>query len=380
MGAMRAEDILIRKLAANAASLRPEQLATDTPPAAIDWEYVLHASQREGVASLIYEVCRRSGSGPAAGSSVREAFEAVYYTTAAKNAETCRQAAGILSLFTSHGIGTILLKGVFLAEYVYHNLALRPTTDLDILIRREDLSKAHGLLAGLGYTPPRSHRDFLENRTSCSVNSLLYGPPGATGVPVHLHWHIINSTWPIESLAGKIDMEYLWTSSRTIDMGGAATRAFSACHTVIYMCHHAVNHFFDRLILACDIARALKECDGVSAPEEMMHEADRLGLGWIVSYALVAVADLLDIKIPEADMSHRVPGLLRKRYRGLPLKGRGSYITSYLAYLLNEEGVLRKVRYLWRTVVPPQSVVAHNRSLTAPDVSAADYWKRAFGK
>jgi hypothetical protein len=50
----------------------------------------------------------------------------------------------------SHGIKTIVLKGLWLCEKIYHLPSMRPGSDIDILVRRDDVDSSLKLLAEQG--------------------------------------------------------------------------------------------------------------------------------------------------------------------------------------------------------------------------------------
>src|SRR5260370_38643204 len=57
----------------------------------------------------------------------------------------------LLDLFAREGIQVLPFKGPTLAMAAYGNLALRQFTDLDLLIRKEDVLRARGILLENGY-------------------------------------------------------------------------------------------------------------------------------------------------------------------------------------------------------------------------------------
>ena len=63
-------------------------------------------------------------------------------------------ATQILEAFQNNGIRVMFLKGLSLIELLYKNPALRPCSDIDLLILKEDLPKAIDVLENLGYTLP----------------------------------------------------------------------------------------------------------------------------------------------------------------------------------------------------------------------------------
>lgn len=61
------------------------------------------------------------------------------------------QLGGLIEPFLAQGIRVVLLKGAFLGRVVYRNPALRPMTDVDILVTEDQFEQAAMLLASLGY-------------------------------------------------------------------------------------------------------------------------------------------------------------------------------------------------------------------------------------
>jgi hypothetical protein len=67
-----------------------------------------------------------------------------------------REFSRIASAFGREKIGCIPLKGIDLARRVYGDPALRPFEDLDLLVRKEDLSSICDVMEALGYRLPPS--------------------------------------------------------------------------------------------------------------------------------------------------------------------------------------------------------------------------------
>lgn len=94
----------------------------------------------------------------------------------------------ILTLLDEAAIPAMLLKGAALVEAVYPHPGLRPMVDLDILIRREDLERAHATLASaLGYdlTLARLDRDDELRLATSHHHFPLVRQGGALMVELH---------------------------------------------------------------------------------------------------------------------------------------------------------------------------------------------------
>jgi hypothetical protein len=78
--------------------------------------------------------------------------------TAASNLAKLNQTSKVLQAFQKANILAIPLKGIALIESLYPNPAVRPMTDVDLLIKPEDLNRVKGILEGFGYQWVSSYR------------------------------------------------------------------------------------------------------------------------------------------------------------------------------------------------------------------------------
>jgi riboflavin biosynthesis pyrimidine reductase len=99
--------------------------------------------------------------------------------SAAQSLQIGRDLAQILQALDRRGIPAIVLKGGHLGQVVYESFALRTMCDLDIMVMRDDLTRAADILAGLGFTDSTQVLafDLHLNRTTSLAN--VYGNSGA---------------------------------------------------------------------------------------------------------------------------------------------------------------------------------------------------------
>ena len=119
------------------------------------WDEVVREAGRHGVIPLLYLRVRDAGSGWAMPARVEQDLRAAYYRGFGRNARLYRSLSQALSALRGAGIPVITLKGVHLAELVYHKIALRSMGDANLLVRKTDLGRAADRLQELGYRPAR---------------------------------------------------------------------------------------------------------------------------------------------------------------------------------------------------------------------------------
>jgi hypothetical protein len=92
--------------------------------------------------------------------------------------------------FAEHRIEVILLKGADLRHRLYGDPAARPMDDLDVLINPEDIPRAQGLLAEMGFHLAPEYGDLSPAYWEILGGALNYQPPSRTGICLDLHWEI----------------------------------------------------------------------------------------------------------------------------------------------------------------------------------------------
>lgn len=121
----------------------------------------------------------------------------------------------VTQLLGCAGIETVVLKGLAVAHLDYPDPSLRSTTDVDLLVRAEDMERATELLAEAGFRRdlPERRRGF-DRRFAKDVT--LYGP---RRVEVDLHRTLLRGPF-----GAAIDLDELWASQEALDVEGLPSR------------------------------------------------------------------------------------------------------------------------------------------------------------
>lgn len=332
----------------------------------LDWPGLIREARAHGVAPLCYARFRAVMSA-AAPHSTAEALRPDYLRNALRNRVLTDELGRLLEAFRAEGIETIVLKGAALSHLVYPDLVLREMADMDVLIKPADVAAADRLLRHLGYTPASSlpERPAGELSTPGYLSATLY--VGPTLIPIHLHWHLLNSTVPLHSYSGMVPMEHLWALARPTTLAGQATHILAPHHFLIHLCEHALraSHSLSRLSHLCDIAWFVhRELDlDWSA---LITESRAWGLDRFVFVCLGLARSTLQAPVPAWALRSLEPRRLRLGERLLihrVASGRMSHGLSYLVHL----GLYRRLRdkawFVFRTVAPPQAVLSRHLAL-----------------
>jgi hypothetical protein len=344
----------------------------------LNWDLVLRKSQLEGVSLLVYRRFKDQPWAELIPRYILESWQKEYYANAARNTLILGETKKILDGFQQNKIEAIVLKGVFLAEKIYKNIALRPMNDIDVLIKKEDLERANTVLNSWGYISPPNYIDHLgKDPGSSSINSLSYNKDQAAGFFVHLHWHLVNSTWPLEPVAAKLDMARVWQYAEPVQVAGSKALALSAEHQLLYLALHSFNHSFERLIWLSDILEFLRCSQERIDWAVVLAEAERFKVSYVVYYSLFVVSKRLSCDLPELPRLKPVKVNWLEKIVTFRLAKRSSYpLATYGIYFSRQEGWRGKIKFISGTFFPAAQVMANNLNLPRSAIKAWHYYRR----
>ena len=136
----------------------------------LDWDHVTRAACAHGIAPLIYHSLYRSDVVSLLPPAAAETLRSSYYSNAARNSLLYNELQKVLDAFKERRIEVIVLKGAALADTVYSHRALRPMSDIDLLVRKEKLTEVETQLLDMGYSVRRERKtERVLSRASLSL-------------------------------------------------------------------------------------------------------------------------------------------------------------------------------------------------------------------
>jgi len=228
-----------------------------------DWDEVAALAERHGLAPLLYVQLRRAGLAipPAA----RETLQALYLRHRRANQVRFQVLGQVLDAFEAAGIRALVLKGAALAHMIYPEPGLRPMRDLDLLVDRQEASRAQDALAGLGFRvsqlDPR-HRPARHLAAAALDRDGLH-------ISLEIHRQLAND------YLGAIspDFERLYAERRPFPLGNRIAFALGHVDMLAHLCSHAVDILEPlRLIWVADIA-GFVECLAAEIDWERMRHS-----------------------------------------------------------------------------------------------------------
>lgn len=117
----------------------------------VSWPFFFELAQAHGLAPLVFHNLRTLNAAGSVPLAVWRQFEASYYSTLGDNLLLESELFRATEQLRSRQIDFLLLKGIVLGALLYPDPALRPSADLDIMVRTGQVAGARQALEELGY-------------------------------------------------------------------------------------------------------------------------------------------------------------------------------------------------------------------------------------
>ncbi|MBN2548087.1 MAG: nucleotidyltransferase family protein [Anaerolineales bacterium] len=259
-----------------------------------DWENLVALAQSKGLAPLLFWTLKHANSGiyTAIPDDTRRQLRSIYATDLSKQVHRAQELHSILAALNEAGLPATVLKGAYLAEHVYDNIALRSMTDIDLLVHPQDMGRCDSCLCKLGYHPTR--RAWIERDYASAHHHLPpYYKDGAS--PVEIHWSIAHPAHP-----ATVDLRALWQRARPASIAGVPGFALSDEDLLVHLCLHTCysNRFEGGIRNIVDIFMVVQKAHARLDWEQVIHTAGAWGIHRGVFLTLLIAQDLLSACVP----------------------------------------------------------------------------------
>ncbi|MFA5913811.1 MAG: nucleotidyltransferase family protein [Sterolibacterium sp.] len=265
----------------------------------VDWDDLIEESVRYGIAPLFYHRLRTLHSNIAVPAEVVARLRQLYLQSAGRATRLYHELGKMLGCLRQANIPVIALKGAHLAELVYGNTALRPMGDVDVLVHKDDLTRAEATLLGMGYAPTECHRQVAED--NCHF---VYGLPSRE-LFVEVHWDFLPANY-----SSRIDIEGQWERSRQAVIAGVEVSVLCPEDMLLYFCLHAsVRHLFEMgLKPLCDIVETIRHYGNEIDWKQVLLRSEQSGTARCVYLTFRLAGELLGASVPDELMTAIKPG------------------------------------------------------------------------
>jgi hypothetical protein len=314
----------------------------------VPWAFFIREKDFPQLSPLLYDYVKKSGlenilSGPAL-----NGLRSAYNDTLACNILLMEELRKVLRAFRQAKVRAMLMKGAALISEVYRNPALRPMTDIDLMVRPQDFVIAKETLNGLGYEDvSRGPEDFVK-----IVNGKI--------VDIDVHTGFVNVTRiPSRADAFMVDYDDLWDRALGVEVDGEPALILSAEDCLLDLSVHVVlHHGMDGLLWFMDITQILERYGDIDW-NKVTQRAQKYRISKFLYLVLRYVKEIFSSGIPPKviDGTYCPLGLMERKIFHDALHGKFHACNKFIFALCSAGSIPEKIKLLRQFLLPRPSVL-----------------------
>jgi len=247
----------------------------------------------------------------------------------------------VLRMFEANQVDVFIMKGVYFSEKYYGNVGARGTTDIDLLVKPDQVARAIPVIREAGF------EIFERNNTA---HHALYKRKNQNGVAIYIELHWCLSAEDNE----RIDYESIWNRSECLS-NFSHIKVMAYEDTLYAICLHGINHQMKSLRYFLDIIQLVQshpnriDWNGLLERARFERTLNRIRM------ALYLVRQLFpSVMLPDPHWKRTYPW----DYEGARayLKGvkNAAYYKDLIVFpVLTHMNILSTVYWLGRKMIPP---------------------------
>jgi hypothetical protein len=275
--------------------------------APLDWGKTAAAAEYHGIIPLLLANLKLANA--ALRDDVRRSMEQSAGATLRQTLFLTAEMLRVTAALKESAIMSVPWKGPVLTQSLYGDLALRPFSDIDLLLRREDIAPAESVLKALGYEAefsiPATHRERWVNH-QCELTFRR----GETS-RLELHWDISHPHFALET-----GVEDFWSRLASVKIGDASLPNLGDSDLLFTLIVHGTRHAWSRVIWLVDIAELLRTQPRIDW-NAFVRNANERGAARLLATALILGRNVFDVSIGDRALqalySDRAAGALAGR-------------------------------------------------------------------
>lgn len=343
---------------------------------AADWDALVTRAIQLDVPSLLYQRLKNETLQVFAPQVCIDLLRSKYLRVAHANTLIYFELGKVLRAFSKAGIQTIPLKGAYLAEHIYANIALRAMSDADLFIHESKLEQASKILLDIGY----ANKPFWVSAEMDEAHSL---PPFSkiNAPDLDIHWTFENPDSPF-----RIDEAGIWQRARASRLAEVDVLALTPEDLLLHLClHTAYHHRFEGGFKGlCDIAQILSRSDLNIDWQLFLQRTHTWGATRVVYIALLLTKELLNIEPSTNILDALQPADFDPQLLSLALdhifpasRGQAS-VSVNLSRSLAQQSLAGKIRMFSAFIFPARSLMSVRYGISPTSWKVYLYYPRRW--
>jgi hypothetical protein len=324
-----------------------------------DWREVVQQTVRHGVTPLLFHRLKNLKLDRNVPGDILKELQVTYLRSLTRNIRLFQELTLVLRALRSAGIPVIALKGVHLAKFVYKNIALRPMSDIDLLVHAKDFQKVEEELRGLEYHSKKLYGMESENERSAYIAPFI--KRGAAPVDIHVTVEKPNKYFTL-------DLEDVWRNAQSVSMDELQFSVLSYEDLLLHLCLHTsfLHRFRFGIRSLCDISEMVGYRGQPINWENVIQRSILSRSSKYIYLTLYLTKELLDSPVPEEVLERLKPcefdlsvvtSIKNQIFRYRDAVATASPVSANLAQLMGKSSVIDKGKLLVKSIFPPKEYI-----------------------
>jgi len=335
-------------------------------PLIVDWDSLQKNIIERGIRPLFFKKLPLLSAASLIPADVSTKLQQSYYRTLSRSMLLYDAFEKISIIFNSNGIQVIALKGIYLSEKLYGDIALRQFSDIDLLVRKEDGEKCLEILKELGY---RSHEQSITDNGG-SLSEIIHYPAmvlNEVSVEIHIKLHRKTEQY-------SLILDELWKNALPINFNKFQCFTLGFNDLIIYLCIHLDKHFRSNQVQftsLSDITNILTNFSGTIDWNLLAEDCRRYKCEDVVFKYIVLTHDYFNALVPDS-VIYQYKHLITTKDLQLfhsyltGFIGLKSNITSHVINLNQLKSFSPKVQYVLEALFPPKLYMIQKYQIKSP--------------
>ncbi len=212
----------------------------------LNWDSLYRQAEKFGLIPIVYFTLHKISPEQVPGPILCRMKE-IYLGSMTRSMIQTRDLLQIIQCCREHEIPVIPYKGVVLSQQIYGDIGLRISSDIDIIVRRQDVVRTKALLLSQGYTTSLSLTPAQDEKFLKVHSEHHFGHSCKTMVDIH--WQFISGYYldPFEE-------DRIWSGLKGVFLEGQDIATLSTEMLIISLCIHGAKHQWKNTDMICDLA------------------------------------------------------------------------------------------------------------------------------
>jgi len=329
----------------------------------VNWEIVQRLSNLHLVTPIVYHVLKDLDHENKIPKTILQILKRTYKQTVMCNLGLFSTLNSVLRVFNENAISVILLKGAVLADDLYNNIGLRHMSDIDVLVKHDQMDEVNTALSKVGCRPEPLYQWHIQR--NIRINYI-----NTRSQRLQVHWEVLHGDSFSQNFL-PLPNDILWQNTMPITCDTQS--ALSIEHTVnaLYLCLHTAKHSMWDICLAkfLDIALFIKKYDESIDKERFWQLAQASGQVQLIRDILALTERYLSLPISILDKAISQKKIINLS-SGQPRRDKNHLISMNIARIICEvDGLVNKIRCLIGYFFPHPNYITYKHALPVQRIS-----------